>query len=239
MREKVLAGWSLIIFGACFGVFGATELFVSPDGDDGNPGTLNKPFKTVYKARERVREINSSMSDDIIVYLRGHVNGGYHFLDSTWRFTEKDGGFNGHRVIYRAYQDEKPIVSGGVRVTGWTQVPDKPYWQAKVNVNKKIRHMTVNYLPAMRARGFRVVHGENMSEIGGLGFPAGFHPQGRGEYRFPQYRPQRCRNAASATVGHQRLLCRHDREAGRQRRFQDAGSHLGRFSYRRQRTAAR
>lgn len=199
MREKVLAGWSLIIFGACFGVFGATELFVSPDGDDGNPGTLNKPFKTVYKARERVREINSSMSDDIIVYLRGHVNGGYHFLDSTWRFTEKDGGFNGHRVIYRAYQDEKPIVSGGVRVTGWTQVPDKPYWQAKVNVNKKIRHMTVNYLPAMRARGFRVVHGENMSEIGGLGFPAGFHPKGGVSIDFPNTDP------SDVEMQHQRL----------------------------------
>jgi len=45
--------------------------YVSPDGDDSNPGTETAPFKTIEAARDAVRAINSTMSGDIIVYLRG------------------------------------------------------------------------------------------------------------------------------------------------------------------------
>jgi hypothetical protein len=35
----------------CFG----DEWFVSPDGDDRNPGTRDKPFATITRARDAVR----------------------------------------------------------------------------------------------------------------------------------------------------------------------------------------
>lgn len=36
--------------------------YVSPTGDDQNPGSLEKPFKTLEKVRNVIRTINSSMT---------------------------------------------------------------------------------------------------------------------------------------------------------------------------------
>src|SRR4051812_28750805 len=45
--------------------------YVSPTGSDSNAGTLAAPFLTIEKARQVVDTINSSMTGDIFVYLRG------------------------------------------------------------------------------------------------------------------------------------------------------------------------
>lgn len=46
-----------------------TTFYVSPSGNDSNSGTQSAPFKTIEKARDTVRTINSSMTGDIYVYL--------------------------------------------------------------------------------------------------------------------------------------------------------------------------
>jgi hypothetical protein len=38
----------------------ATEFFVSPHGNDGNPGTMEEPFTTLTHARDMVRKIAKS-----------------------------------------------------------------------------------------------------------------------------------------------------------------------------------
>ena len=43
------------------------EFFVSPSGDDKNPGTYEKPFATLQAARDAVRDINDNMTGDIYV----------------------------------------------------------------------------------------------------------------------------------------------------------------------------
>ena len=45
--------------------------YVAPTGSDTNPGTVSAPFQTLTKARDIVRTINASMTQDIYVYLRG------------------------------------------------------------------------------------------------------------------------------------------------------------------------
>lgn len=155
----------------------ATELYVSPDGDDTNDGSKDAPFATLYKARDMVRTLNESMSDDIIVYLRGHVRDGYHYLDSTLTFDERDGGRNGHSVIFQGYTGEQPIVSGGIPVTGWEAVAGTTPTQYKAHLDhdKKIRHMFVNYTPAYRSRGPKILIGEGWKNASGetVGFHAG------------------------------------------------------------------
>src|ERR1035437_4381347 len=76
----------------------AAALYVSPAGDDSNPGTLQAPFKTITNARDAVKAINTNMKEDIFVYLRG---GNYH-LTSPINFTPADGGSGGDRIYYLA-----------------------------------------------------------------------------------------------------------------------------------------
>ena len=91
--------------------------YVSPDGDDSNPGTVNEPFRTLEAARNAVRVHTATMDSDIHVYLRGGV---YPSLEAI-EFTPLDSGRNGYEVVYEAYPDEVPILDGGVSVEGqWT-----------------------------------------------------------------------------------------------------------------------
>lgn len=124
----------------------ATNFYIAPEGDDKNPGTKEKPFKTLSGARDAVRNINKIMTEDIVVYLRG----GLYEVSETIKFEHQDSGFNGHKVIYRAFENEIPIFSGGIALTNWilfdrnkniyqSKVPKGIYRQLYINGNRAIR----------------------------------------------------------------------------------------------------
>ncbi|MGM1064955.1 ricin-type beta-trefoil lectin domain protein, partial [Saccharothrix sp. Mg75] len=113
--------------------------YVAPDGDDAAPGTITAPFRTVQRARDVVRTVNGNMSGDITVHLRG----GEYRVSGTVGFTPADSGTNGYRVVYAAYQDEVPVLSAGVRVTGWTQHSGN-VWKAPLDRGTKLRALYVN-----------------------------------------------------------------------------------------------
>lgn len=93
--------------------------YVDPvNGSDDNQGSLTNPFKSIEKARDIVRTVNSSMTGDIDVYLMP----GDYFLDSTLSFDERDSGSNGFSVVYRNYGDPASArILGGKEISGWQQ----------------------------------------------------------------------------------------------------------------------
>jgi hypothetical protein len=117
----------------------AAAFYVSPTGDDSNLGTLQAPFKTITKARDAVKAINTNMKENIYVYLRG---GNYH-LASPIDFTPADGGSGGYRIYYQAYNNETPILNGGVQVTGWT-LDNGNIYKAPLDRSTKLRTLIVN-----------------------------------------------------------------------------------------------
>ncbi len=116
-----------------------TKYYVSPSGSDDNPGTISAPLKTIEAARDKVRSINSSMSGDIFVYLRG----GTYSVSSTIIFRPQDSGKNGYRIYYMAYPGETPVLSGAEKVPGWTQHKGNIY-KAQLNRSTKLRNLYVN-----------------------------------------------------------------------------------------------
>lgn len=115
------------------------SFYVAPDGDDANPGTISAPFKTITAARDAVRTVNGSMTGDIYVYLRG----GVYPVESTIQLKPVDSGKNGFRVYYKAYEGEVPVISGAVKVTGWTLHSGSIY-KAPLNRTTKLRNLYVN-----------------------------------------------------------------------------------------------
>ena len=87
------------------------DIFVSPDGNDANPGTVDKPLATLDAARLKVRLIKTNKP--IIVEFAA---GTYRF-SKTVSFTKEDSGSEGSPVVYRGVQD------GEVRFTGSQSVP--------------------------------------------------------------------------------------------------------------------
>lgn len=98
-------------------------LYVSPGGSDRNPGTLEKPFATLEKARDAVRSMNRDMQGDIVV----HIRGGRYYLKDSLLLDERDSGSNGFNVWYKAYPGETPVLYGGRRITDWAPHSDTIY----------------------------------------------------------------------------------------------------------------
>jgi hypothetical protein len=129
--------------GATAGTGGSTPTqatyYVSPSGSDTNAGTMSAPFLTVGKARDVVRTVNSNMTADIVVYLRG----GNYPVASTITFAPQDSGTNGHRILYQAYPGETPVLNGATKVTGWT-VSSGNIYKAALARTTKLRNLYVN-----------------------------------------------------------------------------------------------
>ncbi|GGD57568.1 right-handed parallel beta-helix repeat-containing protein [Croceicoccus mobilis] len=88
-------------------------IHVSPGGNDGNPGTAEKPLKSLVKAQEIVRANNAS--DDVTVLL---ADGAYR-LTAPLIFRQADGGQNGHSVEWRAAPGANPMITSGMKITGF------------------------------------------------------------------------------------------------------------------------
>ncbi|WP_372798613.1 carbohydrate-binding protein [Pontiella sp.] len=147
--KKFIAGLAVLLSVGCVHA-GPQDFYMSPKGNDRNPGTKEKPFQSLEKARDAVRQVNRGMKDDITV----HIAGGTYVFDEAVEFTPADSGMNGHRVIYQAYADHQPVFSGGVRVTGWKPFKDGIY-QARLDHDQKLRSLIVDgqraYMAAMTA----------------------------------------------------------------------------------------
>jgi uncharacterized protein YjdB len=136
-----------------------TIFYVATSGSDNNPGTLTQPFATIEKARQTIRPLNSTMTDDIIINIRG----GTYTLDSTFTLSNLDKASNGYSIIYQNYNCEKVVLSGGKKITGWTlHDSGKNIYQANVG-SVDSRQLYVNGVRAIRARS---VNGTGWSESG-------------------------------------------------------------------------
>jgi hypothetical protein len=122
--------------------------YVSPQGSDCNPGSLAAPFRTLARARDVVRTVNSAMNGDIVVYLRG----GTYPVSTTVSFGATDSGTNGFYVKYLNYPGETPLLTGGQPIGGWTVSGSaNNIWQT-TGVTSRFRQLYVNGSKAIRAR---------------------------------------------------------------------------------------
>lgn len=125
-------------------------IYVDPvNGNDKNSGISEKlAFKTIEKARDKVRTINKNMKSDIYVYL----SGGVYSINKTINFNETDSGTNGYKVIYKAYKNEKPIISAGQKISNWTLYDKKKNIYVASVGNLDFRQCYINGNLAIRAR---------------------------------------------------------------------------------------
>jgi len=87
--------------------------YVSSSGKDSNPGSIEKPFASLEKARKEVRKILSKeKSISVTVYLRG----GNYFIKNSVVFDSLDSGTGDNAVTYTSYNNETVSFSGGISI---------------------------------------------------------------------------------------------------------------------------
>jgi hypothetical protein len=130
MKRIVL---TLALGSAC--LCGAQPYVVSPSGNDANPGTLEKPFATLQRAQEAVRQKRGD------VYLRG----GTYYLTAPLVFTAQDSGTKDDPVVFRNYWDEQPVINGGVRLENLDWKPFREgILQAQVPADLQTEEIFIN-----------------------------------------------------------------------------------------------
>jgi hypothetical protein len=150
-----------------------SEFYVDPAlGNDDHEGSLEKPFRTIARARDKVRAISDGMTSDITVYLRGGTYTPEYTLteqplynrdnslseilqvkESELVFDERDSGKNGFYVRYAAFPGEEPTIAGGRVIDGWTlHDAQNNIYKAPSGGNLDTRQLYVNGERAVRAR---------------------------------------------------------------------------------------
>lgn len=101
-----------------------TDWFVSPDGSDlasgksSVPGRVGRdgPFASLARAREAVREqlVLGAVDQQTV-----HVRGGTYELAGAFKLEERDSGSAERPVVWKAFGEEKPRITGSIRLSRW------------------------------------------------------------------------------------------------------------------------
>jgi len=125
----------------------ANVLYVSPTGT-GTACSETRPC-SLEGARQKVRTLNATRSDSIVVFLRG----GTYELQKPFVLGPLDSGRAPYDVIYEAYPGETPVLSGGIVIRGWSLAdPQRHIWKTTVDSSLDTRQLYVNGVRAVRAR---------------------------------------------------------------------------------------
>ena len=97
------------------------DYYVATNGNDNWSGTLDTPnqgktdgpFATLDRARRAIQGMPSGRNKVMI-------RGGNYFLSAPVSFTSDDSGTSTTPITYENYPCETPVISGGKKITGWT-----------------------------------------------------------------------------------------------------------------------
>ncbi|SHF97743.1 Right handed beta helix region [Mariniphaga anaerophila] len=106
--SKLRTLFLLPVYFVLFSCSESTSVFVSPAGNDKNSGTLEKPFLTIQKALDVVRE--KRMSGNNVPFNIVLREGDYYFAE-TLEFADSDSN-----LIIAPYNGEKVRFTGGISV---------------------------------------------------------------------------------------------------------------------------
>ncbi len=122
----------IFIFTSC----GQSSLYISTLGNDANPGSIDKPFASFEKAQQEARK----KTGNITIYLRA----GIYYLDRTVIFTSEDSRGQNETTTYRAFPNEKVIISGATRLKLQWEDHEDGIKRAKINKTIEFDQLFIN-----------------------------------------------------------------------------------------------
>ena len=120
----------IIVFIFCdLSVSAQIKIYVSPQGNDLNSGTIEQPLASLTGARNAIREYkkNSVQSVSFVVTIAD----GIYTMKESFILRYEDGSTAEYPIIYKAEKGATPIFSGGKKISGFT-VTENGVWEAKI-----------------------------------------------------------------------------------------------------------
>ena len=123
MPAKIIGQAVILVLAAIVAAAAPVELYVSPEGNDEWAGASataqapDGPFATLARAQEQVRELRAA--GQLAEGANVNVVPGQYDLAETLTLGPEDSGAEGAPIVWRGAGDEKPVVTGGVPITGF------------------------------------------------------------------------------------------------------------------------
>lgn len=105
---------------AALPVCSAVKIHVSPNGDDRNDGSREKPVATLEGARNRLRSLKSrsEINDSVII----EIASGIYYIEKPLELNHYDGGSASMPVVFRGDKKNRPVICGGKRTPRFEEV---------------------------------------------------------------------------------------------------------------------
>ncbi len=150
---KLFSSLLIVIIFICHNISFGQKIYLSPAGDDSNPGSIDMPLATLTAARDKARDYRKSgrISQPVeIIPLAGE-----YFMFQPLLLTADDSGTPDSPLTFKAEQGTKVIFRGGVPLTGVQKVNER-LWRLFVPqvawYNSYFDQLYVNDRRAVRAR---------------------------------------------------------------------------------------
>jgi hypothetical protein len=137
-RRSVSYLFGLTLFLTPLAVSRAETLHVSPEGRAGWSGSIEKPnaqetdgpLPSLAAARDRMRALRAGGAKGAMTVL---VRAGTYLLGELFVLAPEDSGTAESPVVYAAYPNELPVLSGGRSIRSWKPTSGKAgLWMAEV-----------------------------------------------------------------------------------------------------------
>jgi len=100
----------------------AADIWVSPDGNDHNDGSVMKPKVSLHSALRQARELRRLGDPSVEGGIHIIMKGGVYALSETLLVRPEDSGTPESPTVVEAASGEKPVLSGGLFVQDWKPV---------------------------------------------------------------------------------------------------------------------
>ena len=117
-----------------------SQIWVSPDGNDKNSGSIDAPKQSLHAALREAREyrrLNKVQGNALEIIMED----GVYPLHESLLIRPEDSGSEDCPTIIRAAENARPVLSGGIRIENWQvlkkapkglRVPASKVWYADV-----------------------------------------------------------------------------------------------------------
>ncbi len=131
-------------------------IYVSPKGNDTNPGTKDKPVASFARAQSLARMKSASETDTIL------FRSGTYYLPQKVIFTAQDSKTKGASVNYLAEEEGRVIISGGSSLELNWEKGKKDIFIATVSEDLNIDQLYINGIRQRMARFPNAIAGKNV-----------------------------------------------------------------------------
>lgn len=158
IRRNLLLSTLLLVFLFSFSKLAGQEhnnieIFVSPAGDDSNPGTPEKPLASLMGARDAIRALKANRDINRPVLVK--IEAGNYEMNHPLVLKPEDGGSSENPVTYQAQAGSSVVFSGGKEIEGFV-VNQAGVWEVDVpelnHDNWRFDQLYVNGQRAVMAR---------------------------------------------------------------------------------------